>query len=183
MKDNEDKLHLFLDVREIDRITGDLAERIAIDFKTFHDNGNDLIAIVTLKGALFFAADLIRKIGMPFYIDFVRLSSYGAGDKTSGKVRVLKDIECSVTNRHVLIIDEIVDSGHTIAFLRHHLKDKNPRSIRVATLLSKPSRREVDVEVEYCGKEVEDKFLVGYGLDFNEKYRELKDIYWIDNFC
>jgi hypoxanthine phosphoribosyltransferase len=139
----------------------------------------DLLVIVTLKGAAFFAADLLRHIHVPLKVDFVRLASYGIGTKTSGTVRILKDIESQPTGQHVLVLDEIVDSGRTLQFLIERLRAASPASLRVGALLSKPSRREVEVKVDYLGTEVEDKFLVGYGLDWAERYRNLKDISYV----
>ncbi len=186
-----DNLHLFLSAIEIDTLNTKLAGEISTDFAALGSDGESIVIIVTLKGAIFFAADLIRKLHHALHqlnplippnikVDFVRLSSYGAGTQSSGQVNIVKDIETTITGQHVLILDEIVDSGRTIAFLIERVTAKKPKSLRVATLLSKPSRREVPVPIDYCGREVLDRFLVGYGLDFNEKYRHLKDIYSID---
>ncbi|MBI1859978.1 MAG: hypoxanthine phosphoribosyltransferase [Deltaproteobacteria bacterium] len=171
----DDKLTLFLSADEIHQLNVQLGKTIT---QTCQKNGiESLLCVVTLKGAIFFAADLIRHIPIPLKIDFIRLSSYGAGTSSSGTVRVVKDLETSIEGQHVLILDEIVDSGRTIAFLIEKVSNLAPKSVRVATLLSKPSRREVPVQIDFCGKEIDDTFVVGYGLDYNERYRELKDIY------
>lgn len=174
-------LHPFLTAPEIDRLITQLAARISEDYAPRLSDTGALHIIVTLKGALFFAADLIRKLTVPCRVDFVRLSSYGAGTKSSGNVRILKDIETPLAGEHVLIVDEIVDSGRTVDFLVNRLKASRPASVRVCGLLSKPSRREIPVEVHYLGREVEDKFLVGYGLDYGEKYRNLGDICYLES--
>lgn len=136
--------------------------------------GEELLIVTTLKGAFFFAADLVREITVPVHLDFVRVASYGSGTKSSGTVRILKDLETSPEGKHVLIVDEIVDSGRTLQFLVNRVQADNPRTVKVCSLLSKPSRREVEIDVSYLGEEVEDKFLIGYGLDYAEKYRNLR---------
>jgi len=171
---------VFLTAEAIDALNTRLAKQISADYATLLAPGEDLLVIVTLKGALFFAADLMRKITVPVKIDFVRLSSYGSGTKSSGNVRILKDVETPPTGQHVLVLDEIVDSGRTLAFLFDRLKASNPASLRLGALLSKPSRREVPVAVDYLGQEVEDKFLVGYGLDHAENHRNHAAIYVLD---
>lgn len=174
------KLHSFMTEREIDSLNQELGEQISRDYKQLLQKDEELIVIVTLKGALLFAADLIRHITVPVKVDFVRLASYGSGTKSGGTVRILKDIEINPENQHLLLLDEIVDSGRTLKFYSERLKAQNPKSLKLCTLLSKPSRREVEIDVDYLGKEVEDKFLVGYGLDFNEHYRNLKEIYYVE---
>lgn len=170
------KLSVHLSAKEIDRLNDELAARINKDYSAILGKDEALLVIVTLKGAAFFAADLVRKLTVPLTIDFVRLASYGSGTKSSGNVRILKDIEGPPAGLHVLVLDEIVDSGRTLAFLRDRLQSGNPKSLRLCALLSKPSRREIEVPMDYIGTEVEDKFLVGYGLDYGERYRNLKDI-------
>lgn len=176
-----DKLTLFLSRDQIDQLNQDLAEKITRDYLALDVTPSNFLVIVTLKGAVFFAADLIRKIPISMKIDFVKLSSYGLETKSSGSIALQKDTEIAVKDQHVLILDEIVDSGRTLSFLLDHLAVKMPKSIKVATLLSKPSRREVPVQIDYCGQEVADKFLVGYGLDYAEKYRQLQEIYALES--
>ena len=174
-------LKVYLSAQEIDRLNDQLAQRISADYKAKMKPDEELLVIVTLKGAAFFAADLMRKITVPLRIDFVRLTSYGSGTQSSGTVHIVKDIEWPPTGKHVLVLDEIVDSGRTLSFLVERLQATKPASLALCALLSKPSRREVPVQVHYLGTEVEDKFLVGYGLDHGERYRNLKEIYSLEN--
>jgi hypoxanthine phosphoribosyltransferase len=172
-------LHPYITKDKIDAMIGGLAEKISSDYAGKLSDEQELLVVVTLKGALFFGADLVRKLTVPCRVDFVRLSSYGAGTKSSGTVRIIKDIESQPQGEHVLVIDEIVDSGRTVDFLVKRLKATGPASVKVCSLLSKPSRREVEVGIDYLGADVEDKFLVGYGLDYGERYRNLKDICYL----
>ncbi len=167
----------FLDADAIGRLNQSLATQITRDYKNIVTESSPLCLVVTLKGALFFASDLARLLSIPTELEFVRVSSYGSGSKSSGEVKILKDVEGSLFDKHLLILDEIVDSGHTISFLKRHLLGHKPKSLKVASLLSKPSRREVEVTIDYLGREVEDKFLIGYGLDFAEKHRSLPGIF------
>jgi len=175
----KDKLRVFMDARQIEALNVKLGAQISRDYGAILKEGEDLLVIVTLKGAAWFAADLLRHVTIPVKVDFVRLASYGIGTKTSGTVRLVKDIESQPEGQHVLVLDEIVDSGRTLQFLLERLRAANPATLRVGALLSKPSRREVEVAVDYLGTEVEDKFLVGYGLDYAERYRNLKDIHYL----
>lgn len=169
--------HLFISAEQIDALNTKLAQTISSDYKKILQPNEPLLVVITLKGALLFGADLVRKLTIPTHIDFVRLASYGSGTKSSGEVRFLKDIESSPEGKHILVLDEIIDSGRTWDFLKKRLGAANPKSLKICALLSKPSRREIEVTVDYLGQEVEDKFLIGYGLDYNEDYRNLKDIY------
>jgi hypoxanthine phosphoribosyltransferase len=126
-----------------------------------------------------FLSDLVRHLQIPVRIDFVRLASYGAGMKTSGRVEITKDVEVPLEGSDVLIIEDIVDSGRTLQFLRDRLILANPRSVKICALLDKKSRREVKIEVDYLGIEVDDVFVVGYGIDLNESYRSLPEIYYV----
>jgi hypoxanthine phosphoribosyltransferase len=148
-----------------------LASRISRDYR---DKNPLLIGI--LKGSFVFMADLIRALDFPLEVDFIRLSSYGRGTQTSGHVKVVQDLSSVVKDRHVLVIEDIIDTGITVAFLMSYLKNKKPASLALCTLLDKPSRRRVSLTIDYLGITVPNKFLVGYGLDFNEKYRNLSDI-------
>jgi len=129
--------------------------------------------IAVLKGAFVFMADLVRTISGPVTLDFIAVSSYGAGTSSSGQVRLLKDLDRSIEGRHVVIVEDIVDTGLTLSYLQEILWARAPKSVRTACLLSKPSRRKVEVPVEYVGFTIEDRFVVGYGLDFDEQYRQL----------
>jgi hypoxanthine phosphoribosyltransferase len=175
-----DKLKVFISPEEIDQLNSALAQRIEHDYRKVLAPGENILVVVTLKGAAFFATDLLKKIQLPMVLDFVRLSSYGAGTKSSGTVHIIKDMETSPTDRHVLVLDEIVDSGRTLAFLRNRIQAANPKTLKLCGLLNKPSRREVEIDVDYLGRDVEDKFLVGYGLDKAEMYRNLPAIYSIE---
>jgi hypoxanthine phosphoribosyltransferase len=175
-----DKLKLFISAEEIDALNTKLAASIQSDYEKILKPGETLLVVVTLKGAAFFATDLLKKMKLPVLIDFVRLSSYGSGTKSSGTVHIVKDMESSPTDQHILILDEIVDSGRTLAFLKERIRAGGPKSVKLCSLLNKPSRREVPVEVDYLGRDVEDKFLVGYGLDKAELYRNLPAVYYIE---
>lgn len=173
------KLEPFITANEIQKMTKDLGKRISDDYAKILQPEEELLVIVTLRGAMYFAADLTREITVPLTLDFVRLASYGSGTRSSGTVRIEKDIETYPNGKHLLVLDEIVDSGRTLAFLFERLRAQNPKSLKLCALLNKPSRREVQVSVDYVGRDVEDKFLVGYGLDFKEHYRNLRDVFYV----
>jgi hypoxanthine phosphoribosyltransferase len=174
------KLKEYLSSEKIQELNRKLGEQISRDYAKILGPDEEVYAVVTLKGALFFAADLLRHVTVPIKVDFVRLTSYGGGTKSSGTVRILKDIETTPTDQHILVLDEIVDTGRTLQFLCDRLNAQKPKSLKVCALLSKPSRREIEVDVDYLGTDVEDKFLVGYGLDHGERYRNLKDICYVE---
>jgi hypoxanthine phosphoribosyltransferase len=138
--------------------------------------GTPVHLVAVLKGAFMFLADLIRVIDGPVTCDFIAVSSYGAGTKSTGEVRLMKDVDRSLEGRDVIIVEDIVDTGLTLSYLQEILLARAPRSLKTACLLSKPSRRKVDVKVEYIGFTIEDRFVVGYGLDFDERYRNLPHI-------
>jgi hypoxanthine phosphoribosyltransferase len=152
-----------------------LASQISRDYRN-----KDPLLIGILKGSFVFMADLIRCLDFPLELDFIRLSSYGCSTQTSGRVRVVQGLRSVVKARHVLIVEDIVDTGITVAFLLEYLKKKKPASLKICTLLDKPSRRRVPVVIDYLGINVPDKFLVGYGLDCDEKYRNLPDVYVLE---
>ncbi len=136
--------------------------------------GQDLLLVCVLKGGVVFLSDLIRAIHAPHAIDFMAISSYGGGrTESSGVVRIVMDLNTNIENRNVLIIEDIIDTGHTLSYMTENLRTRNPRSLKICTLLNKPSRREVDVKVDYIGFDIPNEFVVGYGLDFNEIYRNL----------
>ena len=135
--------------------------------------GKNLFMVSVLKGSLVFMADLMRAVTIPCSIDFLSVSSYGYGTASSGEVRILKDLDCSLEGKDLLIVEDILDSGMTLSFLLKTLSARNPASIRLCTFLDKPERRRVDIRPDYVGAEVPDKFIVGYGLDYAEKYRNL----------
>lgn len=156
---------------EIDKRIAELAERITNDYK----NTRPLI-IGVLKGAWIFMADLVRQVELDVDVDFICVSSYGLGTETSGRITLLKDITIDCANRDVIVVEDIIDSGTTLKYLKEMLLERNAASVNIATLLSKPSRRVVDIDVKYVGFEVPDKFVVGYGMDYKERFRALHEI-------
>ena len=152
----------------------ELGAKISEDYK-----GEELFLIGILKGSVPFMADLMRAITLDVEMDFMSVSSYGSGTKTSGVVRILKDLDSDIAGKNVLIVEDIIDSGLTLAYLKEYLAKRNPKSIKIVTMLSKPARRKADIEADYTGFVVEDKFIVGYGLDIDQKYRNLPYISWI----
>ena len=159
---------------QIEERVRELATQISRDYE-----GKELVVIGVLKGAFIFMADLIRCLGVPCVVDFARLASYGAGSSSSGKVILTKDIETSIRGRDVLIVEDIVDTGVTLAYLVKWFQEREPRSLRVCALLDKKSRRQVPFEADYVGFTIDDNFVVGYGLDLDEQSRFLPDIYVI----
>ena len=135
--------------------------------------GKNLLLVTVLKGAVVYMADLMRCIDLPCAIDFMVVSSYGSGTKTTGVVKIVKDLDQDLSGKDILIVEDILDSGMTLSYLKGLLQSRNPASIRIATLLDKPSRRKVELKADYVGFEVPDEFVVGYGLDFDEEYRNL----------
>ncbi len=153
---------------QIDERIRQLAEQISKDYagKTVH-----LIGI--LKGSVFFICDLAKRLTIPVTMDFMSVSSYGAGTKSSGVVKLIKDLDEPIENREVLVVEDIIDSGHTLSYLLKNLSSRHPASLRLCTLLDKPDRRECDVEVDYQGFQIPDEFVIGYGLDYDQRYRNL----------
>ena len=135
--------------------------------------GRDLLLVGVLKGAVFFMADLMRELTIPCEIDFMAISSYGAATDSSGVVRILKDLDTNIAGRDVLVVEDIIDSGLTLSYLMRSLKARKPASLEICALLTKPERREIDVPVRFVGFEIPNKFVIGYGLDFGERYRNL----------
>ena len=135
--------------------------------------GRELLLVGVLKGAVFFMADLMRELSIPCEIDFMAISSYGAGTDSSGVVRILKDLDENIAGRDVLVVEDIIDSGLTLSYLMRSLKARKPASLEICALLTKPERREVEVPVRFVGFEIPNKFVIGYGLDFAERYRNL----------
>jgi hypoxanthine phosphoribosyltransferase len=159
-----------LTAAQIDARTRELALQIRADFP------DDLHLIAVLKGAFIFLSDLVRHMPGHVSLDFMAVSSYAKGTTSSGEVRLLKDLDTTLDGRNVVIVEDIVDTGLTLTYLQEILRARGPKSLRTACLLSKPSRRQVDVKVEYIGFEIEDRFVVGYGLDYAEQYRNLPHI-------
>ncbi|QUH27899.1 hypoxanthine phosphoribosyltransferase [Vallitalea guaymasensis] len=146
----------------------ELADKITKDFA-----GKNLVVIGVLKGANVFVADLIRKINIPIALDFMAISSYGSSTESSGVVKILKDLDEDIEGRHVLVVEDIIDTGLTLSYLTENLKSRGAKSIDICTLLDKPDRRKAHIDVKYKGFDIPDEFVVGYGIDFNEKYRNL----------
>ena len=153
---------------EIENKVTELAKQIEKDYE-----GQDLLLVGILKGASVFVADLMRKINLNVNIDFMSVSSYGSGTVSSGTVKILKDLYVDIKDKNVLIVEDIIDSGITLRNLYDTLMTREPRSLKLCTLLNKPARKKVDVNVDYVGFVIEDKFIVGYGIDYDEKYRNL----------
>lgn len=169
--DVRDCKYVLLSAEEIDNITSRLANTIE---ETYRDSKKQLIMVIILKGSMPFATDLMRKINLPMQLEFMKVSSYGSGTKASGEIRIHLDL----TREHLedydlLIVEDIVDSGRTLSRLTQLLKNRNASSVRTCTLLDKPSRREVDYTPDFCGMQIPDEFVVGYGLDYAENYRNL----------
>jgi len=171
----ESSLRVLLSAQQIQARIQELGQQITEDYPS----GN-LHLVCILKGACFFLSDLARAIRRDVRIDFMGISSYGKGKSTSGEVKVTKDLDTSVEGSDVLLVEDIVDSGVTLTYLMHVLEQRKPRSMRIVALLDKPSRRLRPVKVSYVGFEIPDEFVVGYGLDFAEKYRNLPDVCALD---
>ena len=170
MNDNmkEDVLRVLLSEDEIREKVRELGGKITADYKN-----SNLMLVTVLKGAVVFLADLMRQIDVPAEIDFMVVSSYGSGVKSSGVVKIVKDLDVPLAGKDILIVEDILDSGLTLSYIKELLESRGPRSIRIATLLDKPSRRKVDLQADYIGFSVPDEFVIGYGLDYDEKYRNL----------
>lgn len=164
---NDMKKILFDEKMLADKVK-ELGEQISNDYK-----GKDLVVVGVLKGSVVFTSDLIKNISIPCELDFMAVSSYGNSTESSGVVRILKDLDHSIENKHVLIVEDIVDSGVTLNYLLDYLKARKASSIEIVSLLNKPERRKADLDVKYIGFEVPNEFIVGYGIDYAEKYRNL----------
>lgn len=170
------KFKRYITAPEIAAITENLALKIRKDYED-----KTILLVCVLKGAYVFMADLMRALKMDVEIDFVRLSSYGKEKTSSGTVSLIKDISRDIQGKHVLIVEEIIDSGRSLRFLYDRLAHSNPASLEIVTLLDKSAKRVVEVPVKYVGRKVDDQFLIGYGLDLEEKERNLPDIYALEN--
>ena len=168
MELHKDVESILVSEEEIKEIIKNLSQKINNDY-----GEEELTVIVILKGSMIFASDLIRHFKMPVNIEFMRVSSYGAGTASSGFINIKQDVENDIKGKKILIIEDIIDSGNTLYKLKEVLLERNPKTCRICTLLDKPDRRVTDVAVEYQGKVIPDEFVVGYGLDYNEQYRNL----------
>ena len=165
-----------LSQEEIEKKVVELAGKIQKDYE-----GQDILLVGILKGASVFVADLMRKIDLNVNIDFMSVSSYGSGTESSGTVKILKDLDVDIEGKNVLIVEDIIDSGATLRNLYDTLMTRNPKSLKLCTLLDKPERRKVHIDVDYVGFTIEDKFIVGYGIDYDEMYRNLPYIAMVED--
>jgi hypoxanthine phosphoribosyltransferase len=159
---------VLIDQETLSARVAELGAEVSSDYE-----GRDLLLIGVLKGAVFFMADLMRHITVPCEVDFMAISSYGDSTDTSGIVRILKDLDINIEGRDVLVVEDIIDSGLTLSYLVRNLESREPASLEICALMTKPSRRQIDVPVRYIGFEIPDRFVVGYGLDLAERYRNL----------
>jgi hypoxanthine phosphoribosyltransferase len=166
---------VLIDAETLQRRIAELGAEISADYV-----GRDLLLVGVLKGAVFFLSDLMRRLTVPCEIDFMAISSYGASTDSSGIVRILKDLDINIEGRHVLVVEDIIDSGLTLSYLMRNLEAREPASLEVCALLTKPERREIDVPVRYTGFEIPNHFVIGYGLDFAERYRNLPYVAVLD---
>jgi len=165
-------MKLLITEEEVQRRVSSLARKISRDFA-----GREVLLVGILKGAFIFMADLARKMTTPVKVDFVRLASYGRGTHSSGRVKITKDLETSLRGKDVLLVEDVVDTGFTLNYLFHRLRARRPRSLKTVSLLDKPGGRKIDFQADYIGFTIENHFVVGYGLDYNEAYRNLRGIY------
>ncbi len=166
----EDLAQVLVDAATIDRRVNEIAAEINRDYRDIEE---PLLLIGVLKGSFIFLADLCRRLTIPHVVDFIAISSYGSGGATQGNVRLLMDIREDMTGRDVLIVEDILDSGHTLAYLQRNFQTRGAKSVRIASFLDKPERHKVDIKLDYMGFTIPDVWVVGYGLDYKEKYRTL----------
>jgi hypoxanthine phosphoribosyltransferase len=166
-----DLVNILYTEEQIQQRLKELADQISKDYE-----GQDLLIVGILRGAIMVMADLARSLDRHIEMDWMAISSYGSGTKSSGVVRILKDLDTDITGRHVLIVDEIIDSGLTLSWLTSNLSSREPASVEICTLLRKPEALQMPVEVKYVGWDIPNEFVVGYGLDYNERYRNLRSI-------
>ena len=171
-----DRISVLIDEEKVDSRVRELARQISRDFK-----GEEVCLICILKGSLFFTADLAKRIECPVTLDFMSVSSYGDGTESSGRIKIIKDLDDNIAGKNVVVVEDIIDSGRTLSFLMEMLKVREPKSLKLCTFLNKPERRVVDVDVDYIGFDIPDKFVVGYGMDYAQKYRSLPYIGVIEN--
>ncbi|HET7572360.1 MAG TPA: hypoxanthine phosphoribosyltransferase [Gaiellaceae bacterium] len=167
---------VLIDEETLQRRIAALGEEISADYQ-----GRELLLVGVLKGAVFFLADLMRHLHVPCEIDFMAISSYGVSTDSSGVVRILKDLDINIEGRNVLVVEDIIDSGLTLSYLMRNLEAREPASLEICALLTKPERREIEVPVRYTGFEIPNRFVIGYGLDFAERYRNLPYVGVLDS--
>ena len=163
-----ERIEVLLSEEEVNKRIREIGDQISRDYA-----GKQVHLVCVLKGGSFFMCELAKRITVPVSIDFMSVSSYGGDTKSSGVVRIVKNLDESLTGKHVLVVEDIVDSGRTLSYLLDMLRDRGPEDVRLCTLLDKPDRRVVDVKVDYTGFEIPDEFVVGYGLDYDQRYRNL----------
>lgn len=159
---------ILLDKDVLKKRIKELGEEISKDYA-----GEEVLLVGILKGASVFLSDLIRQISLPAYIDYMEVSSYGNSAETSGVVRIIKDLEDNIEGKNIIIVEDIIDTGLTLAYLKQNLLSRHPKSLKICTLLDKPARREKEINIDYKGFDVPDEFIIGYGIDYAEKYRNL----------
>lgn len=164
----EDKIRVMLSEEELEQRICELGAQISADYE-----GESVMMVCILKGAAMFACELAKRITVPVIMDFMATSSYGSGTVSSGEVKIKKDLDLSPEGKNILIVEDIIDSGNTLNFLSHLFEERNAKSVKMVTMLDKPDRREVDVAVDYTGFTIPDEFVVGYGLDYDQRYRNL----------
>ena len=164
----KESVRVMIPEAKVDAKIAELGERISRDYE-----GEEVRLICVLKGGVFFACELAKRITVPISIDFMSVSSYGNDTKSSGVVKIIKDLDDSIEGKNVLVVEDIVDSGRTLNYLLENIKSRRPKSLKLCTMLDKPTRRVVPVNVDYTGFEIPDEFVVGYGLDYAQKYRNL----------
>ena len=164
----EDKIKVMLSEEELEQRIRELGAQISADYE-----GESVMMVCILKGAAMFACELAKRITVPVIMDFMATSSYGSGTVSSGEVKIKKDLDLSPEGKDILIVEDIIDSGNTLNFLSHLFEERNAKSVKMVTMLDKPDRREVDVAVDYTGFTIPDEFVVGYGLDYDQRYRNL----------
>ena len=176
MKVTKEKHKILYTAKEIEARVKELAKQISIDYE-----GKIPYLVVVLKGAVVFASDLMRFMSIPCELDFIGISSYGEETRSTGIVRITKDLDAIIESKHVLIVEDIVDSGQTLKYLKNTLRTRRPASLKVVSFLDRPDRREVDVSINYTGLDIPDAFILGYGMDYKEKYREVPYIFTLDH--
>ena len=163
-----EKIKVLLSEEEVDSRIKQIAAKVSKDYA-----GKEIHLICVLKGGVFFTCELAKRITVPVSLDFMSVSSYGAGTSSSGVVKIGKDLDTTIEGKNVLVVEDIIDSGRTLSYLLQNLKTRNPKSLKLCTLLDKPDRRVCDVKVDYVGFEIPDEFVVGFGLDLDQQYRNL----------
>lgn len=173
MKDN---IKVLVEEKDLQKRVSEIAAQISKDFE-----GESVLLVCILKGSIFFTADLARYITIPVMLDFMSVSSYGNGTESVGEIRLKHDLDDGIMGKNVVIVEDIIDSGNTLHFLLKILSERRPKTLKICTLLDKPSRRKVDIKVDYTGFEIEDNFVVGYGMDYAQEYRALPYIGMLDS--